>query len=76
MQKESKKDWFNSLVARIRQAKDKIKKYVTENKKQPQTYLTSQAHNGLSRWKKFMTLVLLYAKSMKMSREQTKKTVI
>ena len=34
---------------------DKVKMYDTENKKQPQTYLTSQAPNGLSRWKKFMT---------------------
>lgn len=33
MQKESKKDWFNRLVAHIRQAMDKVKKYVTENKK-------------------------------------------
>ena len=33
MQKESKNDWLNRLVARIRQAMDKVKKYVTENKK-------------------------------------------
>ena len=37
MQKESKKGRFNRLVARIRQAMDKVKKYVTENKKKPQT---------------------------------------
>ncbi|MFR2095760.1 hypothetical protein [Eubacterium sp.] len=33
MQKESKKDWRNRLAARIRQAMEKVKKYVTENKK-------------------------------------------
>ena len=33
MQKERKKDWFNRLVASIRQAMDKVKKYFTENKK-------------------------------------------
>ena len=33
MQKESKNDWLNRLVASIRQAMDKVKKYVVENKK-------------------------------------------
>ena len=45
MQKESKKDWFNRLVARIRQAMDKVNKYVTENKK-----ATNLSNKSSSQW--------------------------
>ena len=45
MQKESKKDWFNRLVARIRQAMDKVKKYVAENKK-----ATNSSNKSSSQW--------------------------
>lgn len=45
MQKESKKDWFNRLVARIMQAMDKVKKYVVENKK-----ATNLSNKSSSQW--------------------------
>ena len=45
MQKESKKDRFKRLVARIRQAMDKVKKYVAENKK-----ATNSSNKSSSQW--------------------------
>ena len=45
MQKESKKDWFKCLVARIRQAIYKVKKYVTKNKK-----TTNLSNKSSSQW--------------------------
>lgn len=45
MQKESKKDWFNRLVARIMQAMDKVKKYVVKNKK-----ATNLSNKSSSQW--------------------------
>ena len=45
MQKESKNDWFNRLVARIRQAMDKVKKYVTKNKK-----ATNSSNKSSTQW--------------------------
>lgn len=45
MQKESKKDWFNRLVASIRLAMDKVKKYVTKNKK-----ATNSSNKSSTQW--------------------------
>lgn len=45
MKKESKKDCFNRLVASIRQVKDKVKKYVAENKK-----ATNLSNKSSSQW--------------------------
>ena len=46
MQKESKNDWFNRLVARIRQAINKVNKYIAENKK----IATNLSNKPSSQW--------------------------